>query len=80
MTDAAAPPGRHRALPGSAVATPADAAAIVPGPIAVLPDGDAVIEAAVVDGGGVVAPLDEATRGIVWTAASGAGELEAVCG
>ena len=29
-------------------------------------------------GGGTVAPLDDATRGIVWTASSGAGELEAV--
>lgn len=78
MTDAAASRGRHRALPGSAAATEADAAAVVPGPVAVLPHGDAVIEAAVVAGGGVVAPLDGATRGIVWTAASGAGELEAV--
>ena len=78
MTDAAASRGRHRALPGSSAAAPADATAVVPGPIAVLPRGDAVVEAAVVDGGGVVAPLDDATRGIVWTAASGAGELEAV--
>ena len=78
MTDAAASRGRHRALPGSAATAPADATAVVPGPIAVLPHGDTVVEAAVVDGGGVVAPLDGATRGIVWTAASGAGELEAV--
>ncbi len=58
---------------------PADAAAVVPGPIAVLPHGDAVRRGR--GGrtrGGVVAPLDEATRGIVWTASSGAGELEAV--
>ncbi len=61
------PPSRRR--PAAAV--------IVPGPIAVLPHGDAVIEAAVADAGGVVAPLDRATRGIVWTAASGADELEA---
>ena len=44
-----------------------------------LPDGDAVGRGR---GGrtraAVVAPLDEATRGIVWTASSGAGELEAV--
>ena len=78
MTDAAASRGRHRALPGSAATAPADATAVVPGPIAVLPHGDTVVEAVVVDGGGVVAPLDGATRGIVWTAASGAGELEAV--
>ena len=78
MTDAAAPRRRHRALPGSAVDAPSIAASVVPGPIAVLPDGDATVEAAVVGAGGTVAPLDDATRGIVWTASSGAGELEAV--
>ena len=77
MTDAAAPRGRHRALPGSAVDSPTTGPSVVAGPIAVLPDGDATVEAAVLTAGGTVAPLDDVTRGIVWTASSGAGELEA---
>ena len=77
MTDAAAPRRRHRALPGSAVDAASTGPSVVPGPIAVLPDGDATVAAAVVGAGGTVAPLDDATRGIVWTASSGAGELEA---
>lgn len=77
MTDAAAPRRRHRALPGSAVDAPSTGPSVVAGPIAVLPDGDATVAAAVVGAGGTVAPLDDATRGIVWTASSGAGELEA---
>ena len=78
MTDAALPGRRHRALPGSAVESTARGGQLMPGPIAVLPRGDAVVEAAVADAGGTIAPLDENTRGIVWTAASGADELEAV--
>lgn len=76
MTDAATPHPRHRAVPG-AVAASAGAPTPVPsGSIAVLPDDDAVA-AAVREAGGTVAPLDASTRGIVWTAASGAGRLGA---
>jgi phosphoglycerate dehydrogenase-like enzyme len=76
MTDAATPRRRHRALPGADAGRPASVA--TPGPIAVLPDADAVVADAVRAGGGVVGSLDTSTRGIVWTAASGAGELTAV--
>jgi phosphoglycerate dehydrogenase-like enzyme len=46
-----------------------------PGPIAVLPDADPAFSAAIGSAGGTVASLSPATRGIVWTAASGAGTL-----
>lgn len=75
MTDAAAARPRHRAIAGSEPVRAPSAAAPDPGPIAVLPDGDASVEAAVRAAGGTVAPLDDATRGVVWTAASGADEL-----
>jgi phosphoglycerate dehydrogenase-like enzyme len=45
--------------------------------VAVLPADDVVV-AAVLGAGGEVLPLGEATRGLVWTAASGAGDLDAV--
>jgi phosphoglycerate dehydrogenase-like enzyme len=75
MTDAAAAHPRHRAIAGSEPVRAATAAAPDPGPIAVLPDGDTTVEAAVRSAGGTVAPLDDATRGVVWTATSGADEL-----
>jgi phosphoglycerate dehydrogenase-like enzyme len=78
MTDAAAARPRHRAVAGSE--PPPSASGVValePGPIAVLPHDDAVV-AAVLGAGGEVRPLDDVTRGLVWTAASGAGDLDAV--
>ena len=77
MTDAAAARPRHRTVAGSEPFLRSSLPAPEPGPIAVLPGGDATVEAAVRHAGGTVAPLDEATRAIVWTAASGADELEA---
>jgi phosphoglycerate dehydrogenase-like enzyme len=53
----------------------ASAARPAPGPIAVLPDAASPLAAAVERAGGAVAPLDERTRGLVWTASSGAEEL-----
>ena len=78
MTDAAAARPRHRAVAGSEPPSSANAVPVPePGPIAVLPADDGV-EAAVRGAGGTVAPPDDATRGLVWTAASGAGDLDAV--
>jgi phosphoglycerate dehydrogenase-like enzyme len=71
VTDA--PRRRHRALPGAGADAPD--VALDPGPVAVLPDGDPGVAEAVRAGGGMIAPLDARTRGIVWTAASGADEL-----
>ncbi|MFC5790265.1 NAD(P)-dependent oxidoreductase [Agromyces tardus] len=62
-------------------ATPAAVPTPVPsGPIAVLPetDADVAFTAVVTAAGGVVAALSPATRGLVWAASSGEGELEAV--
>ncbi|MGX5695295.1 NAD(P)-dependent oxidoreductase [Agromyces soli] len=56
----------------------ASAARPEPGPIAVLPEAASPLAAAVERAGGVVAPIDERTRGLVWTASSGAEELLAV--
>lgn len=50
----------------------------MPGPIAVLPDADPGVVAAVGRAGGEVAPLGPATRAVVWTTASGDGALDAV--
>jgi phosphoglycerate dehydrogenase-like enzyme len=78
MTDAAAARPRHRAVAGSEPPPSASGVgALEPGPIAVLPHDDAVV-AAVLGAGGEVRPLDDVTRGLVWTAASGAGDLDAV--
>jgi phosphoglycerate dehydrogenase-like enzyme len=78
MTDAAAARPRHRAVAGSEPPPSASGVAVPePGPIAVLPADDTVATA-VAAAGGEVLPLDDATRGLVWTAASGAGDLDAV--
>ncbi|WP_448809899.1 NAD(P)-dependent oxidoreductase [Agromyces bauzanensis] len=78
MTDAATPHPRHRAVPGAGAASSGVPTPVPSGPIAVLPDGDGAIEAAVRGAGGTVAPLDASTRGVVWTAASGTDRLGAV--
>ena len=65
---------RHRAVRAPRP-TPRSGVRSSPGPIAVLPDGDPVVAAAVRRAGGTVAPLGAETRGIVWTASSGADEL-----
>ncbi|WP_248305468.1 NAD(P)-dependent oxidoreductase [Agromyces sp. H66] len=64
-------------MPGAVDASAGAPTPVPSGPIAVLPDGDAAVEAAVRDAGGTVAALDASTRGIVWTAASGAARLGA---
>lgn len=78
MTDGAAARPRHRAIAGSEPVPEGSLAPPAPGPVAVLPDGDASVEAAVRAAGGTIAPLDDDTRAIVWTAASGADELGTV--
>lgn len=78
MTDAAAPRARHRAVAGAEADSVGAPTPVPSGPIAVLPDGDGIVEAAVREAGGSVGPLDASTRGIVWTAASGTGRLGAV--
>jgi phosphoglycerate dehydrogenase-like enzyme len=70
--------GPHRAVRGAVPAgipTPVES-----GPVAVLPDPDLepAFAAAVTAAGGVVAPLSDATRGVVWTSASGDDELQSV--
>ena len=78
MTDAPASAPRHRVVLGAAD-DPAVAPTPMPsGAIAVLPDGDASVDAAVRDAGGAVRPLGSSARGIVWTGASGAEELGSV--
>lgn len=69
-------PAQHRdPLAGLAEAPPR---ALEPGPIAILPDAHPVFVAAVEAGGGVVAPVDDATRGVVWLSAARSDELAAV--
>ena len=77
MTDATAARARHRAVPGAVADSAGVATPVSSGPIAVLPDGDRDVVAAVHEAGGVVAPLADSTRGIVWAAASGADRLGA---
>ncbi len=69
---------RHVAVlsPDAHPLAPADRPA--KGPIAVLPEAEAVFVAAVEDGGGVVAPLSDETRGIVWLSYQRAPELAKV--
>lgn len=76
MTDAASPRRPHRVVSGSQPPTSPAWRPASPGPIAVLPDGDPVVSAAVRAAGGTVAALGPDTRGIVWTAASGAESLQ----
>jgi phosphoglycerate dehydrogenase-like enzyme len=49
-----------------------------PGPIAVLPEADDFFVAAIEEAGGTVAPLSDATRGIVWLSYSRAAEFSGV--
>ncbi|MDQ0895940.1 D-isomer specific 2-hydroxyacid dehydrogenase family protein [Agromyces ramosus] len=76
MTDAAEPAPRPRHRPVVAD-EPGDIepASVTPGPIAVVPTAEPPLVAAVQREGGTVAPLSASTRGIVWTAASGADSL-----
>ena len=69
---------RHRAVAGAPGGATPPGAAVVPGPIAILPTPDPGVSDAVQRGGGVIAPLSAETRGIVWVASSGADELAAV--
>ncbi|WP_082571285.1 D-isomer specific 2-hydroxyacid dehydrogenase family protein [Agromyces sp. Root1464] len=80
MTDAAAPAlrARHRVVPGAPGARRAAVTPVEAGPIAILPSAEPAFVAAVERAGGVVAPLTAATRGIVWTAASGSEDLARV--
>lgn len=48
---------------------------IEPGPIAILPDEHEIFVSAVTDAGGEVAPLSDATRGVIWLSAARSDEL-----
>lgn len=79
-TDAAVPEwrARHRVVAGAPAIEPGVTTPVTAGPIAIVPDAAAAIVDAVEHAGGTVAPLSAATRGLVWTAASGAADLEAM--
>jgi phosphoglycerate dehydrogenase-like enzyme len=66
-------PEQHRDLPGSSPLTPHRSPA--PGPIAVEPTQNELFVAAVMAGGGTVAPLSNETRGLVWLSEKRADEL-----
>ncbi|GAA1756485.1 hypothetical protein GCM10009747_13740 [Agromyces humatus] len=72
-----APHARHRAVAGAPGVARPPGAQVEPGPIAILPSPDPVVADAVLRGGGTVAPLSPATRGVVWVASSGADDLAA---
>ncbi|MGW9629882.1 D-isomer specific 2-hydroxyacid dehydrogenase family protein [Agromyces sp. NPDC055520] len=78
MTDAAAsvPRARHRVVRGASGSQRAEPSPIEPGPVAILPEAEPAFVDAVERAGGVVAPLSPATRGLVWSAASGGEELD----
>ncbi|MFC9558524.1 D-isomer specific 2-hydroxyacid dehydrogenase family protein [Agromyces sp. NPDC056965] len=80
MTDAAVPVPRvrHRVVPGAGEEHRAAPTPVESGPIAILPTAEAAFVDAIERVGGVVAPLTAATRGLVWTASSGGGELARV--
>lgn len=64
---------KHRAVLGEQ--KPLDAHRPAVGPIAILPDSSPVFTAAVEAGGGVVAPLSDETRGVIWLSYQRAAEL-----
>ena len=86
MTRGAAPAGasagagagspQHRSVQGAVPR--GEPTPVRSGPIAILPEADPVLVRAVAGTGGEIAPLSDATRGLVWTAASGEADLEAV--
>ena len=80
MTDAAAsaPRARHHVVSGAPEAHRAPPTPVEAGPIAILPTAEPAFVDAVARAGGVVAPLTTATRGLVWTAASGSDDLARV--
>ncbi|MBM7830691.1 phosphoglycerate dehydrogenase-like enzyme [Agromyces cerinus] len=80
MTDAAASVSRarHRVVAGAAAGRRAAATPVEAGPVAILPTAEPAFVDAVERAGGVVAPLTAATRGLVWTAASGSDDLARV--
>ncbi|SIN77492.1 D-isomer specific 2-hydroxyacid dehydrogenase family protein [Agromyces cerinus] len=80
MTDAAASVtrARHHVVLGAADGRHAASTPVEAGPVAILPDAGPAFVDAVERAGGVVAPLTAATRGLVWTAASGSDDLARV--
>lgn len=81
MTSDAATPerrARHRVVLGAPAAEAAAPTPVTAGAIALVPEAQAAFVVAVERAGGTVAPLSAATRGLVWTAASGTDELEAL--
>ncbi|MBC7723570.1 MAG: NAD-binding protein [Burkholderiaceae bacterium] len=69
---------QHRAVLAASAGVVADASRPTVGPIALLPHGNPVFEAAVVAGGGTVTALTPQTRGIVWLASADPDGLVAV--
>jgi len=58
--------------------TPSGARRPLPGPVAILPTPNPVFAAAVLEAGGVLAPLTPDTRGLIWLSYQRAAELDAV--
>ncbi|HXR44594.1 MAG TPA: hydroxyacid dehydrogenase, partial [Pseudolysinimonas sp.] len=74
----AVPAAQHRAVVGGADEYPAGLARPEPGPIAILPDPRGDLADAVRAGGGDVAPLSPATRGVIWLSPTRADELATI--
>jgi phosphoglycerate dehydrogenase-like enzyme len=71
-------PGQHRAVLADEPARDMNAWRPSPGPIAILPHPSPLFAAAVEEAGGVLAPLSDATRGIIWLSYARAGEIDEV--
>ncbi|WP_229715190.1 D-isomer specific 2-hydroxyacid dehydrogenase family protein [Subtercola lobariae] len=75
VSAAASQPAQHEAVLASPATPLAEAVRPTPGPIAVLPVAGALFVDAIEAAGGQVAPLSDATRGLVWLDSGSADEL-----
>ena len=80
MTDRYPAVPQHEAVLGEPAQARAAGDRPVRGPIAIEPTSNAVFAAAVTSGGGTVAPLGAATRGLIWLSYARAAELGEVLG
>lgn len=78
MTNIQQTTAQHRAVAAAEAEPVADDRRPTPGPIAIMPTENALFEAAVGDGGGVVEPLGNGTRGLIWHGGHAAGGLAEV--
>lgn len=70
--------GQHRAVLAGEPERDPQSWSPSPGPIAILPEPSPLFAAAVEQAGGVLAPLSDATRGIIWLSYARAGEIDEV--